>query len=212
MTEGSTMAEQRASAPSAIADFFKGRRKTVLTFAGFSGAGYEEPERMLALAADALDDADPATTIVNAGATTDGIGAVYELAKARGFETAGVVSTQAIEHDEPISTFVDHVFFVLDKSWGGFLEDGETLSPTSACMVAVSDVMVAIGGGAVARDELLEARRRSKKIVVHAADMNHETARKKAEKRGRPEPTDFRGAATEALAQYQPNWLRLFSR
>ena len=62
-----------------------GRHKTVLTFLGYSGAEYESPARMLADAAAVLAGQDPSRVIVNIGATADGIGAVYALARQRGF-------------------------------------------------------------------------------------------------------------------------------
>jgi len=64
-----------------IKAFFRSERKTVVTFVGFSGAGYENPDRMQAEAAAVLDRYAPATTIVNIGATADGIGAVYDVAR-----------------------------------------------------------------------------------------------------------------------------------
>lgn len=187
--------KKRASTPADIRAFFADQQKTVLTFSGFSGAGYEEPDQLLAIAADILDGADPATTIINAGATPDGIGAIYELAKRRGFMTTGIVSTEALKHDVAVSPFVDRIFFVEDPTWGGFLEGTEQLSPTSETMVAVCDLIVAIGGGGIARDELLVAKRQGKSITFIPVDMNHARAVKKARKKGLSEPTDFRGAA-----------------
>ncbi|HEY5817079.1 MAG TPA: hypothetical protein VIU14_01590, partial [Mesorhizobium sp.] len=61
------------------------------------------------------------------------------------------------------------------------------------------DTMIAIGGGDVARDEMLEARRLGKKTEFIPADMNHTAARDKSARKGQPEPTDFRGTADAAL-------------
>lgn len=180
---------------SEVAKFFAGQNKTVVTFVGYSGAGYEDEASMLASAREVLSDHDPGATIVNIGATEDGIGAVYELAKSRGFETTGIVSTQAKEYGATISASVDHVFFVEDESWGGLIAGTDQLSPTSEAMVGFSDVVVAIGGGEVARDELLAAKARGKATRFFAADMNHAIAREKAHRKEQPEPTDFRGAA-----------------
>ena len=85
----------KVSAPSEIRAFFDARRLQALTFMGFSGAEYEDPAAMLALAGRTLDKYSPQKTIVLIGATREGIGAVYELAKSRGFATAGIVSSQA---------------------------------------------------------------------------------------------------------------------
>ena len=94
------------------------------------------------------------------------------------------------------------MFFVKDASWGGFVKGTESLSPTSAAMVEVSDRLVAIGGGEVTRDELVAAKRAGKDVHFIAADMNHAIARERALKRGQPVPTDFRGAAYAALGAH----------
>jgi shikimate kinase len=75
------------------------------------------------------------------------------------------------------------------------------LSPTSAAIVAKSDSFVAIGGGDVARDEMLAARRAGKPVIFIPADMNHRIAREKARQDGLPEPTDFRGSAHAVLVE-----------
>ncbi len=90
---------------------------------------------------------------------------------------------------------MDHVFYVEDATWGGFVAGTKELSPTSKAMVENSDVIVAIGGGEIARDELLSAKRLGKKIRFIPADMNHQKARDSARKKKLPEPSDFRGAA-----------------
>jgi hypothetical protein len=178
--------------------FFRGEKKTVLTFLGYSGAGYENQTAMLQHAEQVLGAYDPRKTIVNIGATPEGIGAVYELAKRRGFVTTGIVSSQTKQYHAQLSPYVDYVFYVEDATWGGFLKGTEKLSPTSAAMIENSDTVVAIGGGEVARDELLAARRAKKQVRFIPADMNHQKAREAARKRGLPEP-DFRGAAHSAF-------------
>jgi len=62
-------------------------------------------------------------------------------------------------------------------------------------MVDVTDHLVAIGGGEVARDELVAARSVGKDTMFIPADMNHRIAIEKAAKKGQTPPTDFRGAA-----------------
>jgi hypothetical protein len=185
----------REAAPEEIRSFFKVKEMKVLTFLGYSAAEYENKAAMLEQASRILDMYDPKATIVNIGATPEGIGAVYAIAKQRGFLTAGIVSTQAKDNDVKLSPCVDVVFHVRDATWGGFIPNTERLSPTSAAMVESSDVMVAIGGGEVARDELIVARRLGKTVQFIPADMNHEIARERARKRGQPAPADFRGAA-----------------
>lgn len=181
--------------PQAVAAAFRERGKLVVTLAGYSGSGYEDETAMLAQARDLLDGYDPDSTIVNIGATVDGIGAVYEVASEMGFETTGIVSTQAREAEASFSPSVDRVYLIPDDSWGGRVEGTDRLSPTSEAMVAVSDAFVAIGGGAVARDEMLEARERGKEVRFFPADFNHQRALERAERRGEEPPEDFRGAA-----------------
>lgn len=189
----------REASPAAVRAYFAAQRRTVLTFVGYSGAGYEDGAAMLDAAARVLDGFAPARTIVNIGATADGIGAVYELAKRRGFRTSGVVSTQARVTGAALSPCVDVVLYVQDDTWGGQLPDGKGLSPTSQAMVESSDVMVAIGGGEVARDELMAAKRAGRRVRFIPADMSHRVAREKAEKKGLPPPTEFGGAVAAAF-------------
>ena len=185
----------REATPEEIRSFFNAKEMKVLTFLGYSAAEYENKAAMLKQATRVLDEFDPRTTIVNIGATPEGIGAVYEMAKRRGFLTTGIVSSQAKENNVKLSPCVDVVFYVRDATWGGFTPGTERLSPTSTAMVENSDVMVAIGGGEVSRDELVAARRLGKKTHFIPADMNRDIARERARKRGQPVPTDFRGAA-----------------
>jgi hypothetical protein len=64
-------------------------------------------------------------------------------------------------------------------------------------MVEVSDLMIAFGGGEIARDELEEMRRRGKPVRFVPADMNHAVAIAKAAAKGHPAPDAafLRGAA-----------------
>ena len=189
----------REVTPAEVRAFFESKGMKVLTFLGYSGAGYENEAAMLEQANRILARFDPKNTIVNIGATAEGIGGVYKLAKQRGFVTSGIVSTQARENNVPLSPCVDTVFFVRDETWGGVLPGTDKLSPTSTAMVEGSDVLVAIGGGEVARDELVAAKRAGKRVEFIPADMNHQIARDKARKKGEPPPTDFRGAAAASF-------------
>lgn len=183
-----------------VAAQLKGRGRIVVTFMGYSGTGYENQDALLTRAAAVLDRLDPKKTIVNIGATIDGIGAVYELAHNKGFETVGIVSSQARNGNATLAPCAGTVFFIEDESWGGTIPGTTTLSPTSAVIVAVSDRIVAIGGGDVARDEFMAARRLGKQVEFFPADVNHANARARAAKNKQPAPTDFRGALGMALA------------
>lgn len=182
-----------------IKTFFKNQNKAVVTFTGYSGAGYEDEAAMLAQAGHILDEFDLSKTIVNIGGTAEGIGAVYALAKGRGFMTTGVVSTQAKQYNAALSPCVDIVFYVEDATWGGFMPGSDRLSPTSTAMVENSDVLIGIGGGEVARDELLVAKRSGAAVRFFPADMNHQKARAKAQQKRLRIPTDFGGAAGKAF-------------
>lgn len=173
---------------------------TVLTFVGYSGAGDEDPEAMKREAGRILDRQDPRRTLVSSGATAEGIGSVYELARARGFATLGIVSDLARQEKAPLSPCVQTVFYVPNSTWGGASPGGRGLTPTSAAVVGVSDEVVGIGGGAIARDELLAARRAVKPVTFIPADLNHAKAQEKARRKGQPQPTSFRGEAAAALA------------
>ena len=186
------------ASPERVVDYFRGLNRKVVSFAGYSGAGYEDAAAMLAQAGRRLDALDPQNTVINAGATAEGIGAVYELARQRGFLTSGIVSTQAGEHAVALSPCVDLVFYVRDETWGGLLAGTDRLSPTSEAMVGASDVFVAIGGGEVTRDELFAARERGKAVEFVPADMDHALALEKAASKGLPTPTDVRGAVHAA--------------
>jgi hypothetical protein len=121
----STMREATSEEVRAV---LNGKNMTVLTFLGYSGAEYENKAAMLEHATQTLDQFDPRTTIVSIGATPEGIGAVYEIAKRQGFLTAGIVPSQAQEHQVKLSPCVDLVFFVRDATWGGFIPGTERLS------------------------------------------------------------------------------------
>ncbi|MNC96065.1 hypothetical protein D3C83_133410 [compost metagenome] len=68
-------------------------------------------------------------------------------------------------------------------------------------MVENSRIIVGIGGGEVARDELIEAKRLGKKVRFIPADMNHQRARDSARKKKLPEPSNFHGAAGGVFAK-----------
>jgi hypothetical protein len=182
-----------------VVDWFRAQGREVLSFVGYSGAGYEDPAALRAAIARVLDGCDAARTLVNAGATGAGIGAVYALARERGFATTGICSSLALEAREPVSPQVQQVYWVDDALWGGVDPATGRLSPTSQAMVDASDRIVAIGGGEIARDECLAARAAGTPVLFIAADADHAAARRKAAERGDPPPTDFRGAAHAAL-------------
>jgi len=189
--------------PAETQAFFKTLRKKVLTFFGYS-IDYEQEAMMLALARDVLSKYSPQAYVINIGATAGGIGAVYPLAKAMGFKTTGIVSSVAAEHMEYISKDVDHICFVADTQWGGKLPNASELSPTSKAMILCSDILIAIGGGEVSRDELLEGRKQGKPIFFYPAEISHTYWIEHARKAGMPAPTSFLGAVHETFGDSRP--------
>ncbi len=184
--------------PRQVRAILRGKGMKVGTFLGYSGAEYEDPAAMLAHANHILDGLDPWEVVINAGATAQGIGAVYAIAKRRGFTTIGIVSTRAREQGMALSRFVDCSFYVIDTTWGGYLPGTTTLSPTSTAIVASSDWLIAIGGGDVARDEFLAATSFGKRPTFIAADMNHRVAQEHAASKHLVAQIDYRGAAHAA--------------
>jgi len=174
-------------------------QRTVLTFVGYSGAGYEDERAMLAAARLILANKDASQVTVNVGATAAGIGRVYELAKQMGFATMGIVSALARDGAVGLSPWVDRVFYVRDSSWGGLDAATGELSPTSQAIVRYSDELVGIGGGDIARDELIAALQAGKPVTFVPADMHHQTALARAQSRGEVLPVDFRGTAHDVL-------------
>lgn len=191
-------------APDEVITFFKSRSKTVLTFYGYSGMGYENEKSMLAIAQKILSEYSPENTIVNIGVTSSGIGAIYPLAKSMRFETAGIVTSLALEHPAGvagISKEVDHICFVTDKQWGGNLPGTDQLSPTSKAMVECSDILVGIGGGRIVDDEMLAGKAQGKPIYFYPADKNHANAIRYAIKMGLPPPESFDSGSPDLFKQ-----------
>ena len=156
---------------------------------------------MLKIVRDVLAHYSHEKTLVNIGATTGGMGEVYPLIKSLGFVTAGIVSTEALANPEYISDAVDHICFIKDKQWGGKLPNSEALSPTSKAMVACSDILVAIGGNDIARDELLEGKAQGKPIQYFPAEMDHEAAIRRAKYLGMPMPESFMGSVHDVFGK-----------
>lgn len=178
--------------------FLKSLGKTVITFVGYS-ADYENEAAMLATAKNVLSEYSPDTFLINIGGTSGGVGALYPLAKEFGFATTGIVSSLAAEYMDDISNSVDYVCFVLDNQWGGKLPDLNELSPTSQAMVLCSDIIIGIGGGKIARDELVFGREQGKPIRFYPAEINHKVMKRDAQKMGLPIPESFWGAAHETF-------------
>lgn len=169
----------RCSDSKSVVEYIRSVRPRVVTFVGFSGTGYQDQEALHEAIRAELDLLSPHSTLICAGGTRDGIGAVYAIATQRGFRTAGIVSSQALSQRTMFSTECEVVLVVEDASWGGRQSNGR-LSATSQAMVDACDVMIGIGGGSIARDELEAAQRQGKYVKFHRAEMDHQLAREKA--------------------------------
>jgi len=186
--------------PEEAVAFFKSQGKTVLTFFGYM-LGYENEAEMFRIVRDELSKYSPVTALVNDGVTKWGLGEIYPLAKSLGFTTTGIVSRSILDDPSEISPFVDHICFMDDIQWGGKLPNSDELSPTSKAMVDCSDLLIALGGNEVSRDELLSAQKLGKPIHYHPAEMNHENAIRHAKRKGLPAPESFLGAVHEVFGK-----------
>ena len=137
-----------------IRRFLRSRTKHVVSFAGFGELGYEDPTVLARVAREVLDPWRPQDVLVNSGTLRrvggeDGVAQIFPLAKARGIETSGIHPSVALEFADthPVSPHADHVFFVDDPTWGGFMDRHGKPSPTLEVILDVSDELVVIGGG-----------------------------------------------------------------
>jgi hypothetical protein len=180
--------------------FFKRQGKTVLTFFGYA-VSYEDEENLRKIIRQVLSQYSSSTTLINYGATIAGLGAVYPIAKSMGFTTSGIVSTLALKYPDAISPDADHICFIADTRWGGKLPDSNELSPASKAMVECSDILVAIGGGEISRDELLAGKEQGKPIQYYPAEVGHEWAIERAKNRSLPPPESFWGAVDDVFGK-----------
>jgi hypothetical protein len=191
--------------PEEAISFIKSLGKTLLTFYGYSGMGYENENEVLRIARNALSSYQPGNTLVIIGGTEVGVGAIYPLAKSMGFETAGILTTEALEYPDEISSSVDHVCFIRDSQYGGKLPNSNELCPTSKAMVACSDILIAIGGNNISRDELLEGKRQGKPVHYFPAEMNHARAIRRAKYLKLSPPESFLGSVHEVFGKQAKN-------
>lgn len=151
---------------------------------------------MLKTVAFELSQFEPHSTIINIGATPEGIGAAYEIAKQMGFETTGIVSSQAEVYGAHFSEHADRIYVIKDALWGGIDPKTKELSPTSVAMVGVSHKIIAFGGGEVGADEIEAAHKMKISVAFYDFQFNHDIAIRKASSKGLARPTDFVGAAS----------------
>jgi len=152
--------------------------KKIYTFFGYSALGYEDTDGVQSRIKHELSELSPLEFIVAVGATEEGIGMVYETAKEMGFQTIGIVSTQALSYSGRFSPHVDRIYIINDDYWGGFIPGTKKLAETTKAFLGVSAVVSAYGGGENTAVMLQEAKKLSIPLIFNEADMNYEKARK----------------------------------
>lgn len=152
---------------------FKLKNKKVHTIFGFSDLEYEHKDVVLKQIRIDLEKLDPKTTIINIGATEDGVGAAYKIAKDLGFETTGIVSMQALSYSGQFSKFVDSIYILSDGLWGGFIPGTRKLTPTTQAFISVSDSIAFYGGNLNSLATLKSAIKFKIPFSFYTADMNH---------------------------------------
>jgi hypothetical protein len=159
-----------------------GLNKKVVLLMGYAELGYQDEAAMLKAVRSKLSELDPATHVVCSGATAQGIGKAYQVAKDMGFETIGIVSTLALSSAGSFSPFVDRIYIVNDNQWGGYIPGTHLAAPTTRAFLEVADIVLAIGGGNNTAALLSIATKQYPdiKLTFVPADMNH----KKADKHG----------------------------
>ena len=194
-------------APEVIRSFFARRARYVIYFAGYGELGYQDDDCVGRIVRHILKDIPVSSALVHCGTLLringlDGIADVYVIAKELGFETTGIHPSIAKEFADThrVSPYCDHVFFVPDDTWGGFIHDTQALSPTLRLHLAVSDEIVIIGGGKHAADEMTAFARAAKVIRYFPAEMNASASQGWCEKAG-IDVLDVRGAAQAAWDQ-----------
>lgn len=158
--------------------------KRVVVFSGYSGRGYadatvyaefNEPYLDLENTLSGILDKEierygKENIVVVAGATEDGIGAVYGVAKSKNLTTLGIVSEEAEKYNVPIAEDCDNHVYVPDPSgtWKVLDPNGESYMVNVAKgNASYKGKFYSLGGGDVTVSELQEAERLGIKTEVH---------------------------------------------
>ncbi len=197
MSDDPEVMEQFATEPTSaesIIKQIKALEKKVFTLFGYSQLEYQDKNYVMDLIREELKTLDPKTTIINIGATEEGIGAAYEIAKEMGFMTIGVASTLALQYSGKFSKFVDRIYIANDPYWGGKVPGTERLAETTRIYLQVSDVISAYGGGENTAAILREGKKLGMDVRYKPALMN-KAVMAKLNKGKDPESFDLNGAA-----------------
>jgi hypothetical protein len=211
--QGRDPREWTVEEPEAIQRFFASLCKHVLYVAGYGELGYEDEGRLRGIARHVLGSWNRDEILVHAGTLLrvggpDGVAEIYGIARELGIETSGIHPSVAMDFAEThrVSLDCDHVFFVEDATWGGFLDGSDEPSPTLRLHLLVSDELVAIGGGKHAADELRAFAALGKRVRYFPAEMNYAFTRGWTKRAGVSIP-DMRGAALDAWQDLERNRL-----
>jgi hypothetical protein len=186
---------------SEVRRFFGELGKHVIYFAGYGELGYEDRDLVRRTTLDVLRKWSPAEVVVHSGTLLrtgghDGIAEVYAVAKELGVTSTGIHPSVAMDFADThrVSPHCEHVFFVDDQTWGGFLEANANPSPTLRLHLEVSDELVLVGGGKHAAAELMAFESIGADVRYVPADMNHATTLEWSHRSG-ADIRDLRGAA-----------------
>ncbi|CAK8738429.1 hypothetical protein SODG_002078 [Sodalis praecaptivus] len=152
------------------------RNKHVLVFCGFSGLGYNNEVALIETIRTTLTAAinchGSENICVAAGATHEGIGIIYELAKEKGIKTIGLVSEQA-RGSALLSAACDECLFIPDPTASWDVRDPEGNSymvylATDNKGINKTGEFLVFGGGYITLNELKEAEGLGLNITVYA--------------------------------------------
>jgi hypothetical protein len=183
--------------------------KHAMVFIGFSGLGYEHADKakdaMKQELQKAIDLYGKDRVAVFAGATSDGIGMVYDTAKELGLSTAGIISAIALEPENapycaPSSNCDTTIYLPYNpekgKEWevigtaeaGDFSGKSMTLAPVElAGAEGLGGSVVVIGGGAVGKEEIREAYHSGMQTYAYTDPKDFGPNKAKADKKNLPE-------------------------
>lgn len=167
-----TFIVSKPTSPDTALERIRSSGRIIHSIFGFSGLGYRHPDDVMQAVENDLRQLNPDITTVAIGATEEGIGAAYKVARDLGFTTLGIVSSKSIVYDGRYSDFVDEVVIVHDTEWGGYVPGSTDMTPTTQVFVKGSDSIAAYGGGQITAVSIREAKKRGVKVTYTPAEMN----------------------------------------
>lgn len=142
------------------------KNKHILVFSGFSQLGYRDipslEKALNEIISNAIQDHGINHLCVAAGATSEGIGRVYEIAKSWNIATLGIVSEQAKSNASSTAKNCDEVIYVPDPtgSWKTLDNEGKSYMvyvATKKESISRTGEFLAFGGGKITLSELNDA-------------------------------------------------------